>query len=261
LKTSLLTSVYSKNSCEELNRCFDSIRNQVYIPEEILLIVDGAIDDFLLESIKNWQQILPLKIYSLKVNMGLAYVLNYGLGLCKSDWVFRMDMDDVCSKDRFQKQRDFIIANPEIDILGGDILCFETFPNYYSGRKVPSTPDAIKRFMKFRNPVNHPTVFFNRKKILNIGGYPSARLGQDYLLWIKANKNGLRIENMKEVLVLMQVDKRSYSRRGLANLRYDVRPYRVMYEYEITNSIEFISGVLLRFMFCLYATARGISAK
>ena len=170
-------------------------------------------------------------------------------------------MDDVCSKDRFQKQRDFIIANPEIDILGGDILCFETFPNYYSGRKVPSTPDAIKRFMKFRNPVNHPTVFFNRKKILNIGGYPSARLGQDYLLWIKANKNGLRIENMKEVLVLMQVDKRSYSRRGLANLRYDVRPYRVMYEYEITNSIEFISGVLLRFMFCLYATARGISAK
>ena len=66
---------------------------------------------------------------------------------------------------------------------------------------------------------------------------------------------------MEDVLVLMQVDKSSYSRRGLANLRYDVRPYRVMYEYEITNSIEFISGVLLRFMFCLYATARGISAK
>lgn len=261
MKTSLLTSVYSKNSCEEINRCFDSIRNQVYIPDEILLIVDGAIDEFLLESIKNWQQVLPLKIYSLKVNMGLAYVLNYGLGLCKSDWVFRMDMDDVCSKDRFQKQRDFIIANPEIDILGGNILCFETFPNFYSGRKVPRTPDEIKRFIKFRNPVNHPTVFFNRKKILNIGGYPSARLGQDYLLWINANKNGLRIENMEEVLVLMQVDKRSYSRRGLANLRYDVRPYMVMYEYEITNSIEFISGVLLRFMFCLYATARGISVK
>jgi glycosyltransferase involved in cell wall biosynthesis len=140
LKTSLLTSVYSKNSCEEINRCFESIRNQVYIPDEILLIVDGAIDEFLLESIKNWQQVLPLKIYSLKVNMGLAYVLNYGLGLCRSDWVFRMDMDDVCSKDRFQKQRDFIIANPEIDILGGNILCFETFPNFYSGRESTEYP-------------------------------------------------------------------------------------------------------------------------
>ena len=261
MNTSLLTSVYSKNTCEEVDRCFESISSQLYIPEEILLIVDGPIDELLFKSIEKWQQVLPLKIHSLKENMGLAYVLNYGLNLCENDWVFRMDMDDICAKDRFQKQRDLIMANSKIDILGGNILCFETFPNYHSCRKVPITPDEIKRFMKFRNAVNHPTVFFNRKKILDIEGYPSARIGQDYLLWIKAIKNGLRIENMEDVLVLMQVDKSSYSRRGLANLRYDIRPYRVMYEYEITNSIEFISGVLLRFMFCLYATARGISVK
>jgi glycosyltransferase involved in cell wall biosynthesis len=193
--------------------------------------------------------------------MGLACALNYGMKLCTNDWVFRIDIDDVCTKDRFQKQINFINSNPEIDILGGNILCFESFPNLFSGRKVPISNNEIKRFIKFRNPVNHPTVFFNKNKILNIEGYPSARLGQDYLLWIKAIKNGLRIENMEDVLVFMQVDKSSYLRRGLANLRYDLRPYRVMYEYGITNRIEFISGVLLRFMFCVYATARAISAK
>lgn len=261
MNTSLLISVYGKNTSEEIDRCFESIRCQAYIPEEILLIVDGPIDELLFKSLERWEQVLSLKIHKLKENMGLAYVLNYGLNLCESDWVFRMDIDDLCAKDRFQKQRDFILANSKIDILGGNILCFKTAPNYHSCRKVPTTPDEIKRFMKFRNAMNHPTVFFNRKKILNIEGYPSARLGQDYLLWIKAIKNGLRIENMEDVLVLMQVDKSSYSRRGLANVKYDLRPYRVMYEYEITNGIEFITGVLLRFMYCLYASARGIIAR
>ena len=46
--------------------------------------------------------------------------------------------------------------------------------------------------MKYRNPVNHPTVFFNRNRIIGIGGYPNARLGQDYLLWINAIINGLK---------------------------------------------------------------------
>lgn len=257
MQTSLLISVYNKNNFDEINRCFQSIENQVYIPDEIILVIDGPFEDDKLCLLKKWQNTLPIKYFKLQKNMGLAYVLNYGMKLCTKDWVFRMDIDDVCAKDRFRKQIEFIKCNPDIDILGGNILCFESYPKLFSGRSVPSSSIQIKKFMKFRNPVNHPSVFFNRIKILDIGGYPNVRLGQDYLLWIKANVKGLRIENMKDVLVLMQVNKKSYSRRGLINLKYDIRPYILMYNEGITNIVELFIGLMLRFLFCSYASAKS----
>ena len=127
-----------------------------------------------LKDIVKWSEILPIKTSMLKKNMGLAYALNYGMKLCTNDWVFRMDIDDVCAKDRFTKQINIISLNSDIDILGGNIQCFESFPNFFPGRNVPTSYNSIRRFMKFRNPLNHPSVFFNRNKILNIGGYPDA---------------------------------------------------------------------------------------
>ena len=258
MKTSLLISIYKKNTTEELNRCFESIKIQKHIPNEIILVIDGPLEESVFFDIKKWSEALPIKTFKLNKNMGLAYALNYGMKLCINDWVFRMDIDDVCAKDRFQKQIDFINSNPKIDILGGNILCFETYPNFFKGRSVPNSFDKIRKFMKFRNPLNHPSVFFNRKRILDIGGYPDARLGQDYLLWINATVNGLKIHNTKDILVYMQVDKNSYSRRGLRNLKYDTYPYILMFKCKISNIFELIIGLLIRFIYCTYSSVRSI---
>ncbi len=257
MKTSLLLSVYIKNTADEINRCFDSIRKQKRFPEEIIFIIDGSIENSASDEIKKWCKLLPLKVFELNKNMGLAYALNYGMKKCKNDWVFRMDIDDVCAKDRFSKQIEIINSNRDVDILGGNILCFETFPNFFSGRTVPTTFEEIQRFMKFRNPLNHSSVFFNRKKIIDIGGYPNARLGQDYLLWINAIKNGLKIMNIDDVLVFMKVDRNIYSRRGLRNVKYDSYPYISMYKNKITNFFELLIGLFLRLSYCTYCSIRS----
>ena len=113
-------------------------------------------------------------------------------------WILMM-----CANDRFLKQINIINSNSNIDILGGNILCFETFPNF-SQLELSLLHIKNIRFMKYRNPVNPPTVFFNRNRIIGIGGYPNARLGQDYLLWINAVISGLTIKNMKDILVYMK---------------------------------------------------------
>ena len=117
MKTSLLLSIYRKNTVEELNRCFESIKNQKNIPNEIIFIIDGPIEESILIDIEKWREILPIKIFRLNENMGLAYALNYGMRLCTNDWVFRMDIDDVCAKDRFLKQIKIISLNPDIEKL------------------------------------------------------------------------------------------------------------------------------------------------
>lgn len=258
MNTSLLISIYSENTIQELNRCLNSIKNQTNIPNEIILVIDGPIDELIFNSIQKWSEVLPIKIARLSKNMGLAHALNYGMRLCNNDWVFRMDIDDVCANERFMKQIEIISSNPDIDILGGNILCFESFPKFFSGRTVPTSFNSIKKFMKYRNPVNHPSVFFNRNKILDIGGYPQARLGQDYLLWINALINGLKIQNTEEVLVYMQQDKNTYSRRGLKNLKYDTHPYFLMYKNNIINIFELLVGLLMRFAYCTYSSIRSI---
>jgi glycosyltransferase involved in cell wall biosynthesis len=258
MKTSLLTSIYHKNTEEELNRCFNSIINQKSQPDEIILIVDGPVKLVIRESIIRWSSLLPIKFFWLPNNMGLAYALNYGLLKCKYDWIFRIDIDDVCANNRFILQIDKIISNPEIDILGGDILNFEVYPNFKNGRKVPYNEKKIFRYIIFRNPVNHSTVFFNKIKILEIGGYPNARLGQDYLLWIHAINSGLKISNLNEVLVYMQVDKNCYQRRGLKNFKYDSYPYKLMFRLGLTNIIELILGLIFRLIYCTYASFKSL---
>lgn len=39
------------------------------------------------------------------------------------DFIARMDADDISLEDRFQRQIDFFMANPELDVVGG--LCQE----------------------------------------------------------------------------------------------------------------------------------------
>ena len=70
----------------------------------------------------------------LNKNMGLAYALNYGLELCTHDWVFRMDVDDVCAKDRFSKQIEIISLNPDIDILEGIFYVLNHFLTFFRQR-------------------------------------------------------------------------------------------------------------------------------
>lgn len=258
MNTSLLLSIYANNTVEELNRCFDSIQNQNIILNEIILIIDGPVDKEIDTAIRKWCVSISIKKFPLHKNMGLAYALNYGLKLCTNDWVFRMDIDDVCLEDRFAKQIQIINENPNIDILGGNIKCFETYPYFLPGRKVPMSMPQIHRYIKYRNPVNHPTVFFNKNKILELGGYPDARLGQDYLLWIKALNNGLKIQNTEEILVSMKVDKKSYSRRGLKNLKYDSMPYLMMYKYKMTNIMELSIGLFIRFIYCTYSSIMSL---
>lgn len=258
MEASLLLSIYSKNTVKEVNRCFQSIEVQTIYLEEIILVVDGPISDAVGKSIENWSNTLPIKSVVILNNRGLANALNHGLKFCSYDWVFRMDIDDSCAKDRFAKQWNYINQNSHVDIVGTNILAFEKFPELYKSRRVPTSFQEVKKFIKYRNPLNHPSVLFRKAKILEIGGYPDARYGQDYLLWIEAVYNGLVIENMPDELVFMQIDKNTYARRGVGTLKYDLRPYILMYQRGMTSFVEFMIGSIIRIVYATYCSIRSI---
>ena len=54
-------------------------------------------------------------------NMGLNYTLNKCLKFAKGEYIARMDGDDTCSEERFQKEIECLINNPDIDIVSTDM--------------------------------------------------------------------------------------------------------------------------------------------
>lgn len=128
---SVLLSLYAREKSYALNACLESIWFKQNIkPTEIILVQDGPIGTQLIKVVKYWQNQIGdvLKVIALPDNIGLGRALNEGLKHCSYEWVFRMDTDDICLPNRFEKQIQYINNNPEIVILGGQISEFNKKP-------------------------------------------------------------------------------------------------------------------------------------
>jgi hypothetical protein len=106
--------------------------------------------------------------------MGVA--MNLGLNNVSCKWVARMDSDDIAVANRFETQLEFLKGHPEIDVLGSAIEEFDHTPGDLKHfRTLPEAHDEIIKLMKYRNPVNHMTVFFRSDIAIQAGGYWSNR--------------------------------------------------------------------------------------
>lgn len=184
------------------DEALNSILVQTHKNIEVLVIANNS-DDSLWEKIVEYaQQDLRIKPFRLELG-GLANALNYGIERSRGEYIARMDADDICVKDRIEKQLEFMLKNIDIDILGTQIQYIDMNSNFTEkGRTlVPENHEKIVQFLKKRCPFWHPTVMFKRKSIIKIGGYKYGFYGEDYELWIRAYLAGLKFHNLPEVLL------------------------------------------------------------
>lgn len=217
MKFSVLMSLYFKDDPNHFEEAFRSISEyQTLKPNEIILIVDGPIPDKLRVKVEEFKKNCSyLKVYYLQQNKGLGNALNYGLQQCSYDFVARMDSDDVSVHNRFEKQVNYLITNPDIVVLGSYITEFNTtIVDDNQLKKVPLSSSEIEKLLKTRNPLNHMTVIFNRQKILDIGSYHNVSYVEDYELWIRCVIEGYHIENLPESLVYARIGNGMLKRRS-----------------------------------------------
>ena len=162
-KISVVMAVYKNDNHLFFKQAVNSLLNQTYMPSEIIIVVDGTVNKKINNVINQLSLNNLIKIIKLPINKGLANALNIGISSSKYDLIARMDADDICFVDRFEKQVKFL-TNENLDLVGGQIIEFgNNFNDIISERKVPITHQEIIRFMKFRSPFNHPTILFKKK--------------------------------------------------------------------------------------------------
>jgi O104-antigen biosynthesis beta-1,3-galactosyltransferase len=225
MKLSVLMSVYHKESPAFLRQSLDSLTAQTIQVDEIVIVKDGPLGNELDCAIDSHRGKLPITPVQLHENVGLGLALREGLIHCRGELVARMDSDDVCVPDRFEKQLPFLHQHPDVDVVGGAIAEFHSdCSKIESVRRMPSTAEQLNRLARFRNPLNHMTVMFRKASVLAAGNYQGYAGFEDYELWVRMLMRGQRFCNLDDVLVYVRCGNGMQQRRGgLQYLREEVR--------------------------------------
>lgn len=122
-KVTVLMAEYNTKE-EELREAIESILNQTYERFE-LLIIDDCSNEKSSKIIKSYKDD-RIKMFRNQENLGLAKSLNEGIKLASTDYIIRMDTDDIALKNRIEKQVDFALKHPEYSMIAGKANCFGT---------------------------------------------------------------------------------------------------------------------------------------
>ena len=215
---SIIMSLYKNDKPEFVKEALDSmLEHQSKTPDEIVLVQDGPVsDDFsiLLQDYEDEYGEL-FNVIKLEKNGGLGNALRIGVESAKYDICARMDSDDICLPDRFEKQLAYLDSHPECDIVGGQMSEFIDSPDNIVGRRhVPLTNDEIYDYMKSRCAMNHVTVMFRKDAVLKVGNYQDWFWNEDYYLWFRMMKAGCKFANLPDVAVNVRSGIDQYARRG-----------------------------------------------
>lgn len=214
---SVLMSLYYKEKPEYVRECFESLLNQTVKASEWVIVEDGPLTEELYAVLNEYQERYPnyIKRIVLTENKGLGLALKEGVLHCTCELIARMDMDDICVTDRFEKQLKEFENDKKLDICGSHIIEFDgSIDNVLSRRNVPLTNDEIIKYQRRRSAYNHMTVMYKKSAVLKAGNYEHAPLMEDDMLWTRMILSGAVGKNINEYLVYARTGSAMIERRG-----------------------------------------------
>ncbi len=208
---SVLMSVY--NGQPYLQEAIESILTQTYTDFEFI-IIDDCSDDGSSGIIEEYaKKDSRIKLITNKTRLGLGSNLRHGVEISQGTWIARMDADDISMPQRFEKQLNYVMQNPEIDILGSFAFDINEHGDTIGMRRCPTAHEIIKKFI-WTCPIIHPTAFMRKESLILAGSYGTEKRKQDYALWFRCVKAGLYFSNLPEPLIKYRFTKDYFKRNN-----------------------------------------------
>lgn len=263
----ILTANY--NNAKYLDDFFGSIYNSTVWPERIIFVDDKSTDQSL-AIVGGWIPKLPqIFVVKLPNNVGFANALNEGCKHIISEFVARIDPDDIFESNRLEKQFDFI-SNHEVDVLGSNVsYFFDTEYITINHSNFPLTHAQISsRYLEGNHGVCHGSVIF-RKACLDVERYRQEYVpAEEYDIFSRLLKRGFRFTNLEDCLTQVRIHSGSVSNNmpyttieKTFDLRYLIwgqktSRYIILKEYIVRNYYrKYLFGKgLKRYFFLLIAS-------
>lgn len=212
-RISVIMGLY--NCAPTLSEALDSLLSQTYQGFKVIMCDDDSTDNTY-EIASKYVERYPGKFILIKNerNMKLAATLNHCLEYADTEYVARMDGDDLCDPSRFEKQIKFLDENPEYTHVSSAMKYFDE-NGFYGKSGIPVQVPGLNEF-KTGVPYCHAPTMFRKSALDKVGWYtaePKVERIEDYYLWYKMHKVGLQGYNMPEQLYWMRNDQNAFARR------------------------------------------------
>lgn len=154
-----------------INRAIESILSQTFSDWELIIIDDGLYEEKYNEVkdfIKKDKRIILLKN---EKNLGIQKSSNKGLREAKGEYIARIDDDEWISKDKLQKQVEFLDKNQDYVLVGTSTVIVGETGKELVRYLLPETDKDIRRNFLWKNNFINSSMVFRKNIVINFGGY------------------------------------------------------------------------------------------
>ncbi len=177
-----------------------SVLEQTFQNFELLAINDGSTDESaaMLEQLAREDQ--RVRVIHIPKS-GMRTAVNHGLSIAKADIVARMDQDDICLPDRFEKQYRYLESHPEVLGVGGAAWAMDEAGMVMFTIHCPAQWATIERLLwSGTNCFIHPAMMYRKAVVLEVGAYQDEYPTDEYGLWLRMSERG-ELRNLQDVVL------------------------------------------------------------
>lgn len=214
-KVSVLMGIY--NCADTLEEAVDCIINQTFTDWELIMCDDCSSDNTYEIALKIAENDSRITVLKNDTNLTLAPTLNKCASIAKGKYLARMDGDDVCSLDRFEKEVEALDKYREYAVVSSWMNMYDESGVFRTVeyKKNPQKKDLLKS-----SQFCHAGCMMRKEVFDSIGGYSESaeyKRVEDYDLWVRMYKLGYVGFNIQEPLYSMRDDRSAINRRTYYN--------------------------------------------
>ena len=241
-RISVIMGIY--NCASTLVEALDSLYAQTYLDFKIILCDDGSTDDTYQVAVDYAAKHDNIVLIKNERNMGLNFTLNHCLKYADTEYVARMDGDDISLPERFEKEITFLDTHPEYAIVSCQMSYFDEQGEFGRGRG--GGKEATKEALNYGPAFCHAPCMIRTEAYRVVGGYsvdPRLLRYEDYNLWMKMFEKGYRGYNLPDVLYAMRDDRNAASRRSVRSRMRGIYAHYLAYRRLHLSTLKFLRYV------------------
>ena len=225
-----------------------SILQQTLTEFELLIVVNERLHDRHGEILACCNGDPRVKLLEAPALGGLALALNLGIAAANSEYIARMDGDDVSLPTRLEQQAAYLDAHPQAMLVGCRMSCIDEHSAPLAWAPPHFEMDAqIRRQLAFRSPLGHPTLMLRRSVLYAVGGYSVGQALEDWELYLRlARLPGRTFHSLRESLLAYRRHGNQATSIGRLSATNRFAAGMLITAFLETGSPRYLLGALLR---------------
>jgi len=217
-----------------------SVLSQTFVDFTLLLIDDGSTDS----SLKIAQKYLydkRVKIVSDGRNINLGNRLNSIPAMTETEFLARMDADDIMHPQRIEKQLNILKNNTDIDVLGTNAYSIDE-NNDVVGQRMSVADNSIVSVTTF----THPTIIAKTKWFKENPYDVLALRVEDTELWLRTSDKYTFKATLEPLLFYREIGDKYYEKyfKGLPGIFYILRKHKFSLKYLMFSLKYFVASIV-----------------